>query len=161
MLFKLLKEMFEEESVWIGWSVYWRFQLFTVLAGLPLMALISLSDKVAFIVGSLTAAIVTVILGIVVRWVAIGERKISLSSFTVYLGWATFWRYMLFGLPGGLMIVVVFVRLAIALNSDWITLVSTPPLVLWFSACMGWAVRKVLSLPAVAERIHGTDRADN
>lgn len=143
---KFLKELFDEDSVWIGWSVYWRALLLTFLVSLPLSA-IAVREELAFVSGVLSALAAMAILGSVVKRVALDSKLAPSWVETVSIGWATFWRYLLLGLVGLLPISAISLFVAAALGREWIALIISLPFnVLWLSACMGWAVSRVKRL---------------
>ncbi len=132
-------ELFDEDSVWVGWSVYWRFMLLTFLVTLPLNAL-AIREELAFAAGILSGLAVVAVLGSVVKRVALDRQLPSSWIDTLSIGWATFWRYLLLGLIGLLPLLSASILIAAAFGSGWIALFFIPFAILWLSACMGWAV---------------------
>lgn len=145
MFNKFLKELFDEDSVWIGWSIYWRVLVISIPVSLA-VGLIAIREELAFLAGALSAFATMAILGAVMRRVALNLPGKTLSSETLYIGWATFWRYALVGLPGFLLIFGIVIALAAVVNFSWIILLALPFLVLWLSVSMGWAAIKVKHL---------------
>lgn len=139
---RFFSELFDEESVWVGWSVYWRVMLLTFLITFPLNA-IAVGEELAFAVGILSGLVVMAILGSVVNRVALYRRTTYTWVEIMTIGWSTFWRYLLLGGAGLLPLMAISILVASAFGSEWIALFFIPFAVLWLSACMGWAVGKV------------------
>ncbi|MHB0976625.1 MAG: hypothetical protein ACYC1U_05465 [Candidatus Aquicultorales bacterium] len=161
MAAKFFSGLFEEESVWIGWSIYWRFQLVTLFIALALQVF-TYSPEVSFIAGALNALSTVAVLGFVVR--RVGLERFEPSSFfeTAMIGWAALWRYLLMGTPGLLAIGLFAAAVVVTFGSAWLALGAIPIAVLWMSASMGWAAGRVKkSLSAAVDGVEKQDEKED
>lgn len=145
ILSKFFAELFDEDSVWRGWCVYWRFQLALALLFFPLVLLSFVSDAFAVGVG---AAMIVGILGGIVSWVAFQEKSlVPLRLFRI--GWAVILLTVPLYIVGSFVIATVLVMIFLMLeinplgNEVIVGIISIPLSVLYLSAVLGWSTGKV------------------